>query len=61
MYMYGCALYADQLLTLSQTTSFRLIHTEKKFADDNFKYNENGRKFCTQVENTVGKRRNCSL
>ena len=25
------------------------------FADDNFKFDENGRKFCKQVENTVGK------
>ena len=29
-------------LTLSQTTNFRLFQTEK--ADDNFKYDENGRK-----------------
>ena len=27
----------------------------KEFADDNFKFNENGRKFSKQVENTVGK------
>ena len=27
----------------------------KKFADDNFKFDENGRKFSKQVENTVGK------
>ena len=27
----------------------------KKFADDNFKYVENGRKLSMQVENTVGK------
>ena len=27
----------------------------KEFADDNFKYNKNGRKFSKQVENTVGK------
>ena len=33
----------------------------KGFADDNFKLNENGRKFSKRVENTVGKRRNCSL
>ena len=26
-----------------------------KFADDNFKFDENGRKFSKQVENTVGK------
>ena len=27
----------------------------KEFADHNFKFNENGRKFAKQVENTVGK------
>ena len=27
----------------------------KKFADDNFKFDENGRKLSKQVENTVGK------
>ena len=27
----------------------------KEFADDNLKFNENGRKFSTQEENTVGK------
>ena len=27
----------------------------KGFADDNFKFDENGRKFSKQVENTVGK------
>ena len=27
----------------------------KKFADDNFKFDENGRKFSKMVENTVGK------
>ena len=28
----------------------------KKFADDNFKFDENSRKFSKRVENTVGKR-----
>ena len=28
----------------------------KEFADDNFKFDENGRKFSKQVENTAGKR-----
>ena len=32
----------------------------KEFADDNLKFDENGRKFSKQVENTV-KRRNCSF
>ena len=29
---------------------------QKEFADDNFKFIENGRKFSKWVENTVGKR-----
>ena len=41
-------------LSLSQTTNFRLSK-HKEFADDNFKFNENGRKFSKRVENTVGK------
>ena len=41
-------------LTLSQMTDFGLFQTEK-FADDNFKFDENGRKFSRSVENTVGK------
>ena len=35
-------------------TNFRLFHTEK-FADENFKFDENGRKFSKWLENTVGK------
>ena len=27
----------------------------KEFADDSFKFDENGRKFCKRVENNVGK------
>ena len=27
----------------------------KDFADDNFKFDENGRKFCKKVKDTVGK------
>ena len=37
--------------------SFKL----KEFADDNFKFDENGGKFCKGVENTVENRRNRSL
>ena len=33
----------------------------KEFADDNYKFDENGRKFSKRVENTVEKRRNTSL
>ena len=41
-------------LTLSQT---KILDTSKlkEFADDNFKFDENGRKLSKQVENTVGK------
>ena len=42
-----------QLLTISQTTNFR--QKMKEFADDNLKFDENGRKFYKRVENTVGK------
>ena len=41
-------------LTLSQTTNFRFFQSER-FVDDNFKFDENGRKFSNRVENTVGK------
>ena len=41
-------------LTLSQTTNFDAFKL-KEFADDNFKFNENGRKFSEWVENAVGK------
>ena len=40
-------------LTLSQTTNFRLFHTE--FADDDFKFDENGRRFSKRVKNAMGK------
>ena len=32
-------------LTLSQATNFRLFQTKKMFTDENFKFNENCRKF----------------
>ena len=34
---------------------FRRFQTEKKFADGNFKFDVNGRKFSKRLENTVGK------
>ena len=40
--------------TLSQTTHFRQLQL-KEFADDNFKFDENGRIFSKWVKNTVGK------
>ena len=42
------------LLTLSETTNVGLFQTER-VADDNFNCDENGRKICKWVENTVGK------
>ena len=44
----------ETILTLSQTTNFRLSKL-KEFADDNFKFYENGKKFFKLVENNVGK------
>ena len=38
-------------LTHYQTTNFKL----KEFADDNFRFDKNGRKLSKLVENTVGK------
>ena len=44
-------------LTTSQMKNFRLFQTEhvKEFADDDFKFDENGRNFLKPVENTGGK------
>ena len=41
-------------LTLSEMTNFR-FYKLKQFADDNLKFDENGREFSERVENTVGK------
>ena len=45
------SLYFQSLLTLSQTTNFRIFQTER-FTDDDFKFDEYGRKFSKWVENT---------
>ena len=42
------------ILTLSQTTNFRLFQTER-VGSRQFIYDENGKKFLKRVENTVGK------
>ena len=49
-------------LTLSQTTNLDSSKL-KEFADDNFRFDKNGRKVSKRVENRKqrGKRRNCSL
>ena len=44
----------DSPLTLSQKIYLRLSKL-KELADDNFKFDEYGRKFSKTVENTVGK------
>ena len=36
-------------------TNFRLFRIERVFADDIFKFDENGRKLSKPLENTVGK------
>ena len=41
-------------LALSQTTDFTPSKL-KEFADDSFRFDENGGKFSKRVENTVGK------
>ena len=40
-------------VTHYQTTNFRVFQTE--FADDNFKFDENGKKLSKRVESTLGK------
>ena len=47
-------LSAHTLLTLSQTTNFRLFQTQE-FTDANFEFDESGMKFSKWVENTVRK------
>ena len=44
----------DISLTHYQTTNFRLSKL-KEFADNNFKFDKNGRNLSKRVENTVGK------
>ena len=50
-------------ITLLILSKRLILHSSKlnESADDNFKFDENGRKFSKWVENTGGKRRNCSL
>ena len=44
--------FEEQCLILPQMTNFRRFQT---FADDNFKFHENGRMFFRLEENTVGR------
>ena len=41
-------------LALSQRQNFRLSYKPKETANDNFKFDENGRKFSKREKNTVG-------
>ena len=43
------------ILILSQITNFKDFSKLKEFADDNFRFDENGGKFYGRVEDTVGK------
>ena len=52
-------MHLHDTLTLSQTTNYRLSKL-KDFAEDNFIFDENGRKSSKRIENS-GKRINCSL
>ena len=55
IYVMVCKSFKSRLfLTLSQTSTFRLIQIED-FANNNFKSDENGRRFSKWVENTAGK------
>ena len=51
------AIYITNIITWA--IIIRMLTTDssklKEFADDNFKFDENGRKFSKWVENTVGK------
>ena len=47
--------YSYLALNLTQTRNFRHFQT-KGFADDNFEFDINSRKFSKQVENNVGKK-----
>ena len=50
----GLELFFIVSLTHYQTTNLDYFKL-KEFADDNFKFDENGRKLSKQVENTLGK------
>ena len=50
----GCQCSVVPCLTLSQTTNLRLFKL-KDFADDNFKFDKNGKTFSKPIENTAGK------
>ena len=54
MLFYTRSYCSYHFLTLSQTTNLDSSKL-KEFADDNFKFDENGRKFSKRVESTMRK------
>ena len=62
--MSACTIRADWPVSTPFATEHILTHYQttnldssklKEFADDNFKFDENGRKLSKRIENTVGK------
>ena len=47
--------FSKELFNPFPNDKYKTLRKLKKFADDNFKFNENSRKFSIRVENTVGK------
>ena len=50
-------LWLNLILLFQPITRLQILDSSelKEFADDNFKFDENGRKLSKRVENTVGK------
>ena len=59
---YSRALHPHAVLLFNPFPKQHILNPSKQreFADDNFKFDTNGRKVSKWVENTAGKRRNCS-
>ena len=53
--LYSHTMIHVQAVLHLQMTFLTLSQTTKEFADDNFNFDENSRKFFYGVENTVGK------
>ena len=53
----------DFKTTISPITRRQILDSSKlkEFADDNFRFDENGKKLSKRVEKNCGKKRNCSL
>ena len=53
--MIKCTIIGLYRLTISQMTNVRLFQTHLEFTDNNFKFDENGKKLSKWIENAVGK------